>query len=171
MDFWPISPSSNSSRTIPPPNNSVMTRTYQSTIGGLRHPTTWSMVRAFVYSNYSELTSFSSVSNKIFGVILTAYIDGLRANISRRVNDVCSILHWVWNYWCICNFQSSAPGTTEQSTLSFSQKVHCGNKSTVWGWLLVAIETYGWREENWWLQIDWSMGNCTEVGWALCGQV
>jgi hypothetical protein len=37
--------------------------------------------------------------------------------------------------------------------------------------LLVAIETYRRREENWWSQINRSVGSCTEVGRALCRQV
>ncbi|KAM6503869.1 hypothetical protein JOM56_000812 [Amanita muscaria] len=58
------------------------------------------------------------VSNKIFGVILTAYIDGLQANISRRANDFSP--------------QGSAPGVLKgQSTPSSSRKVHLWNRLIV----------------------------------------
>lgn len=51
------------------------------------------------------------VSNKIFGVVLSAYMDGLRANITKRKdrvqrnNVIPSEVYWVWNYWDICGFR------------------------------------------------------------------
>jgi hypothetical protein len=44
------------------------------------------MVFTFLHGNCSELISFSTVSNKIFGLVMTGYKEGLNAIIKRSVN-------------------------------------------------------------------------------------
>lgn len=116
---------------IHPPKNSVLMSRYYLLVNTKRMAAFSDMVDvwAYVHNNGSELTSFHLVSNKIFGIILTAYMDGLQA-------ITCH-----WQYKAKENILLWNPSIANQL---ISRRLHWGWLSIVWTSLmsqLLAFQT------------------------------